>query len=326
MHLNFKYMKWFKILLFGLLLVFTVNAEPGFYNQHGLKLTRNINDSADYNVTAYDINNPKIVDVPSNTQVEQRWGRSWKIKPVNNVNSSIDIVFVFSNSGFNFGTASNSNRNKYVLLLETSNNTWSIDVQDADNVVNFNKVRFNDISLNTIKTITLGTLDSTGAPLPVELVYFDSELNNSFVHLEWKTVSETNNNYFILQRNFGHKWYNIDTVMGHGTTIEPNKYSYTDTVLSLREVYYRLKQVDYNSNYEYSFVISFKQDTEVRPYPNPVTDYVMVHDNYKLYNKRGYLIINGECNRKCKIDVSHLRDDYYILVVDDERYIILKDD
>ena len=77
-------------------------------------------------------------------------------------------------------------------------------------------------------------------PLPIQLASFKaSTLNSNGVSLTWKTVSETNNYGFEVQRS-GVK---IAFIAGGGTTIEQHTYSYTDNP-SPGQYQYRLKQVD----------------------------------------------------------------------------------
>lgn len=96
----------------------------------------------------------------------------------------------------------------------------------------------------------------TITPLPVQLVSFNAirQINNAF--LLWTTASETNNNYFAIERSLdGIIWKNIGQVAGNGTTNELHNYNFTDSnieFLLTNVIYYRLKQVDYNGNFVYS--------------------------------------------------------------------------
>lgn len=95
-------------------------------------------------------------------------------------------------------------------------------------------------------------LDSASTPLPVEVSHFDySALKNS-VKLSWQTVWELNNSGFEVERSEnGAVWNKTGFVKGNGTTNEPSAYSFTDLNLRTGKYYYRLKQIDYNGNFEY---------------------------------------------------------------------------
>jgi len=91
-------------------------------------------------------------------------------------------------------------------------------------------------------------------PLPVKLVAFDvvtTELNTA--KLTWVTASEENNDRFEVQRSFdGVNYLNIGTVRGNGTTQATINYSFTDHNSVGTILYYRLRQVDYNGQFEFS--------------------------------------------------------------------------
>lgn len=90
--------------------------------------------------------------------------------------------------------------------------------------------------------------------LPVDLVYFSVEQKENSVHLNWETSSELNNDFFLVQRSQDAKdWKTLGLVNGHSTTLESQYYSFMDELPSGR-VFYRLKQVDFNGQYEYSSI------------------------------------------------------------------------
>ncbi len=95
--------------------------------------------------------------------------------------------------------------------------------------------------------------NSEDNPLPIELLYFNAIKKDGQVNLEWATASETNNDYFTIERttNFA----NIDvvaTLPGAGNSSQTNYYSYADNSPEQGVNYYRLKQTDYDGSYEYS--------------------------------------------------------------------------
>ena len=97
--------------------------------------------------------------------------------------------------------------------------------------------------------VTLGTnlfMGATGIwrnslfnALPIQLASFKVAPLGSVVALAWTTVSETNNYGFYVQRD----GTEIAFIAGHGTTLQPHTYSYTDNPPAGR-YQYRLRQVD----------------------------------------------------------------------------------
>lgn len=118
--------------------------------------------------------------------------------------------------------------------------------------------------------------------LPVEFLSFTGEqIEQGVNRLEWETATETNNDYFEIQR----KTENDDFVVigkqnGAGNSNEVVHYSYTDNEASEQISYYRLKQVDFNGKETYSSIIAVgKIDENVEftsVFPNPATDELSV--------------------------------------------------
>jgi photosystem II stability/assembly factor-like uncharacterized protein len=87
--------------------------------------------------------------------------------------------------------------------------------------------------------------------LPVELVSFTATQNGNDVDLTWTTSAEKNNYGFSMERNSGSAWNEIGFVAGKGTVNTPSHYEFTDRKLSSGILRYRLKQIDFNGNFEY---------------------------------------------------------------------------
>ncbi len=114
--------------------------------------------------------------------------------------------------------------------------------------------------------------------LSVELLTFTGEAVEQDNHLYWTTISETNNAYFDIERSVdGQRFTKIGKVTGNGTTIENTNYIFVDenpTTIA----YYRLKQVDFNGDFEYSEVVEIRRskDAEPKVFPNPTAGSIQV--------------------------------------------------
>ena len=113
-------------------------------------------------------------------------------------------------------------------------------------------------------------------PLPVELTSFTSSVTGNTVLLKWSTSSELNNSGFNIERSsLNSDWTVIGNAEGHGNSAVTNNYSFTDRNLNSGIYYYRLKQIDFNGNYEYfnlSNEVSIGIPAEYnlsQNYPNP---------------------------------------------------------
>lgn len=127
---------------------------------------------------------------------------------------------------------------------------------------------------------TLASRTGGGAnPLPIELVYFIANPRENYVELQWKTASQINNDYFVVERSKdGQKWEQLVIVKGAGTTSIPMEYLETDPSPYEGLSYYRLKQVDFDGSFTYSQIVSvyykkFLNTNILEPliYPNPVS-------------------------------------------------------
>jgi len=139
-------------------------------------------------------------------------------------------------------------------------------------------------------------------PLPVELLSFTGRKVEDGNLLEWVTASEENNEGFEVQESTdGENWDVIGWVEGKGTTSELNTYEFLDRVPFIGDNYYRLKQIDYDGQFEFSNIINLKYESkdiviEVLPNPSPgdVKITVMNPDkekmNITMYDSAGVLI------------------------------------
>lgn len=122
-----------------------------------------------------------------------------------------------------------------------------------------------------------GTLDCS--ILDVELSNFNGVNQGAKNLLYWTTASESNNDYFILERSLSAElWEEVGTVSGAGTSSLSHYYQLADTKPFFPLSYYRIKQVDFDGSYSYSKIISIAGDIVQTSmisdmYPNPTSDY-----------------------------------------------------
>ncbi len=120
--------------------------------------------------------------------------------------------------------------------------------------------------------------DCDGEALPVTLTSFDGASRSGSVELAWSTASEINNDRFEIERSAdGKSFKKVGEVKGNGNSSVMLDYTYTDRSAASGTVYYRLKQVDFDSKFEYSKVIAVSHSAtassaSMSVYPNPVED------------------------------------------------------
>lgn len=113
------------------------------------------------------------------------------------------------------------------------------------------------------------------APLAVEKLAFSATVyQEDKVQLEWTTASEQNNDYFTIERSLdGQNWHSLLNVKGAGYSTQALKYTAVDEHPFSGLSYYRLRQTDFDGQFQYSQVVSVKiedkQNFVGEFYPNP---------------------------------------------------------
>jgi hypothetical protein len=136
-----------------------------------------------------------------------------------------------------------------------------------------------------------------GTILPITLLSFDATVAGSQVLLEWQTASETNNDFFTVERSKdGIGWEEVGRVDGALRSTLILSYDLMDTDPHVGVSYYRLKQTDLDGN----MVFSANRSVEITSlvpavviYPNPANGMITIEGNddeirdFRLYNSLG---------------------------------------
>jgi Secretion system C-terminal sorting domain len=156
--------------------------------------------------------------------------------------------------------------------------------------------------------------------LPIELLNFKSTcLNEKQRILNWSTASETNNDFFEIEKSDnGLTWKTIKTINGAGNSSELLHYSYQDTSYNTDNVYYRLKQTDFDSQYKYSSIISnecnLSKNQIITLYPNPANNQLYIDATIfgdieiEIYNCLGQVVTHKNYVRASDNYDSYLID------------------
>lgn len=130
--------------------------------------------------------------------------------------------------------------------------------------------------INSFSIFSGGDNIEGAGPLPVELLDFQAKATpEGEAYLSWATASERNNHYFAIERSSdAEHWSAIAQVAGSGNSDNLKSYSFTDKYPLYGHSYYRLKQVDFDGQYEYSPIIAFYTEVafpfQVTMGPNPL--------------------------------------------------------
>lgn len=169
------------------------------------------------------------------------------------------------------------------------------------------------ISTSTSSPVTHTFVGSYASPLPVQLSGLRASVLTEMqgVMLTWNTLSEVNNYGFTVQRRSEGEGVFVDLagafIAGHGTTVEPQSYSYTDGTARAGRYEYRLRQQDMDGTAHYSgsvqVTVTLTDVAETAPkvfqlhqnYPNPFNPMTQIrfsvetssHATLKVYNTTG---------------------------------------
>ncbi|MEM8558413.1 MAG: T9SS type A sorting domain-containing protein [Bacteroidota bacterium] len=144
-----------------------------------------------------------------------------------------------------------------------------------------------DLDLITVDRATLGSgttgfFRKTAAPLPVELVGFEAQLDGADAVLTWATASETNNAGFAIEHRTpeAEAFDEVNFVTGMGSTTERQTYAHRVDALVAGTHTFRLRQVDFDGAFAYSpeveVTVALDAVLALAVYPNPVASQAAV--------------------------------------------------
>lgn len=127
-----------------------------------------------------------------------------------------------------------------------------------------------------------GTSPTGDGVLPIRLLSFTGKNSGGINTLKWSTATETDNDYFTLERSFNGSYFEpIAQIDGAGNSTSTINYSYVDKKTVVGVTYYRLKQTDFNQKVSYLGIVALysktgkaMEYTNLRPNPASQNFYV----------------------------------------------------
>ncbi|MBL1278974.1 MAG: T9SS type A sorting domain-containing protein [Fluviicola sp.] len=121
-------------------------------------------------------------------------------------------------------------------------------------------------------------------PLPIELSYFDVFCEENNLLFKWQTDSEINNDYFTIEKSEnGTTFEEVAIIVGAGSSVGTLNYEYKGSLPRDGKTIFRLKQTDFDGNYQYSQLRSTKcKEQIISIFPNPFSEKIEIKVNYKL--------------------------------------------
>lgn len=166
--------------------------------------------------------------------------------------------------------------------------SWSLDISDPSG----------------LNCGNVGTSGDCISVLPIRLSQFDGRKMDGDNLLFWETLSEKNNDYFILERAEDNLMFEaIAQVDGAGNSNYAINYQFLDKNVR-NDAYYRLKQVDFDGATSYSDIVFIPRNgssgAELYPNPNNGSFYLNYDAEFdedlevKIYDASGKLIYDHQ--------------------------------
>jgi len=178
-----------------------------------------------------------------------------------------------------------------------------------------------DIAIKEYSNDKVAILLNGDSPLPVELSSFTSSVNSNSVKLNWSTSSEQYNSGFEIQRSIVKNetpdaWTKIGFTDGQGNSNTAASYTFEDKNLLSGKYKYRLKQIDFNGNFEIydlsnEVVIGIPTSTELmQNYPNPFNPVTNI--SYRL-SENGFVTLKvfDNSGREVKTLINEFKEAGY---------------
>lgn len=165
--------------------------------------------------------------------------------------------------------------------------------------------------------------------LPVKIKTFTAKNVNDKVDLKWQTLSEINFSHYVVERKVGNDEFKEIGIVKTANISTGSSYQFKDDFISFEPQYYRLKMVDLDGSFEYSWVVvaspGQQKNISLSVYPNPVhtSD---INATFSAASKNASLKIirldgkvdseiqlkEGEMSKK--IDTSNLKAGFYTVI------------
>lgn len=157
------------------------------------------------------------------------------------------------------------------------------------------------------------SITATLTPAPIELLSFTANYDGkNKVDFKWVTASESNNDFFTIEQSVdGWDFSEIAKIKGAGNSSHLIEYDSEDNNPTNGISYYRLKQTDYDGQYEYSKIVAVSIEK---------TNFELVNlDNLYFVNQQEIIVASINCFVSCKLKMDLFYNDGKIVYSEDYR-------
>lgn len=163
--------------------------------------------------------------------------------------------------------------------------------------------------------------------LPVEFLSFSARpLDKASVELAWTTATETDSDYYAVERSTnGRDFSIIGRVNAAGTSLQTSTYRFTDREAVVGDNIYRLRQVDLNGRVHFSEIRQVRFTGGAAPilaWPNPAVEQLNLSGELtgfaRIFRVDGTLVRQQKLQQATSLRVAGLPAGYYLLRVGDQ--------
>ena len=251
--------------------------------------------------------------------IDTRLNKEWRVYETGNI--TLDSIYIDLT-----GATGALDMNNLAILVDDDGDFSDAQILIDGFNVNGNVVSFTGIDFDN-SSASYFTIGSSTIPLPVKFGPLSVQrLNTNEVKIDWITLEEINNDYFMVQvSKDGIEWTDIAKIKGSGNSSNPIQYSTTDFMPFEGISYYRISQTDFDGKTESSRVVSVSPKSieasfSVSPNPNNgdfrltgKVEHLNQIEDINIYNIVGKPIEFNESDRK--ISLNSVPVGVYIAVI-----------
>ncbi|WCL81301.1 T9SS type A sorting domain-containing protein [Saprospira sp. CCB-QB6] len=228
-----------------------------------------------------DISTNNTTDVDG-TIIEARLNRSWRVQETGDL-GPVDIIFDVAQ--FNRFDLTDLR-----LLIDRDGDGF------ADNdvpvrmgtPVGATQILFATIDLQDGDIVTLGSINESITPLPLDLVHFEvNQTEKKNAQWTWQTAQEENLLEFELLHSLDGLDWQSETLIAARNQNETQNYNYLQEELTAGQHYFRLKIWEEDGSYSFSAIKTLFVESEqaaLTLFPNPAKDWAEISSSQSLDN------------------------------------------
>ncbi len=305
-----------------------------FYSTPSNKLITSINSStldlscATMSITATGNN---FTALPAGFSGANRSNKEFSITPTTNAATSNYNVTIY------YDAAELAGKTPSTLLLVKTNAATDAAMTNLNTKMVvptvFNGTNYKGFSANFTGFSRFFLIDKPATVLPLNGLVLEASLRNNDIAIEWKTASEFNTAYFIVERSYdGINFSSIKQLPASGFSISEKQYSTIDDDKPQSINYYRIKTVNINGSIQTSVIVTVRLSNKgnlLSISPNLVENIVNIQYGGSSEKNSIYIIdavgntmtqfVTKSTNGNIAIDISNYASGLYLVIMNDNK-------